>query len=86
MKFSGKMCLMMILEVTKNRGFTLSLEDTFFEKSQGGGVKLTPLSRFRVKELSHVSEARFQVLFFCTSYWVGLKCVKLKYYPLFRIV
>ena len=42
MKFSGKMCLMIILKVTKNKGFTLSLEDTYFEKPQGGG-KLTPL-------------------------------------------
>ena len=40
MKFSGKMCLMIILKATKNQGFTLSLEDTFFEKPQG---------RFRVK-------------------------------------
>ena len=37
MKFSGKMCLMIILKVTKNQGFTLSLEDKFFEKPQGGG-------------------------------------------------
>ena len=37
MKFSGKMCLMIILKVTKKQGFTLSLEDTFFEKPQGGG-------------------------------------------------
>ena len=43
MKFSEKMCLKIILKVTKNQGFTLSLEDTFFEKPQvGGGVKLTP--------------------------------------------
>ena len=35
MKFSGKMCLMIILNVTENHGFTLSLEDTFFEKPQG---------------------------------------------------
>ena len=35
MKFAGKMCLMIILKVTKNQGFSLSLEDTFFEKSQG---------------------------------------------------
>ena len=35
MKFSGKMCLMIILKVTKNQGFALSLEDTFFEKPQG---------------------------------------------------
>ena len=47
MKFSGKMYLKITLKVTKNEGFTLSLEDTFFEKPQGG-VKLTP-SRFRLK-------------------------------------
>ena len=49
---------MMMLKVTKNQGFTLSLEDTLFDKSQeearggggGVGVKLTPPlpSRFRV--------------------------------------
>ena len=37
MKFSEKMCLIIILKVTKNQGFTLSLEDTFFKKSQGAG-------------------------------------------------
>ena len=44
------MWLAIILKVTKNQGFTLSLEDTFFEKPIGRGVvKLTPLSsRFRV--------------------------------------
>ena len=41
MKFSEKMCFTIILKVTKNQGFTLSLEGTFFEKPQGG-VKLTP--------------------------------------------
>ena len=40
MKFSGKMCLKMILKVTKNHGFSLSLEYTLFEKPQG--VKLPP--------------------------------------------
>ena len=36
---------MIILKVTKNHDFTLSLENTFFEEPQGrggGGVKLTP--------------------------------------------
>ena len=33
MKFSGKMSLMIILKVSKNQGFTLCLEDTFFEKT-----------------------------------------------------
>ena len=63
-KFSGNMCLKIILKVTKNQGFTLSLDNTFFEKPQGGGGqggKLTPHphhhhhththpSRFRVKK------------------------------------
>ena len=42
-EFSGKMSLMIILEARKNQGFTLSLEDIFFEKPQGRereGVKL----------------------------------------------
>ena len=42
MKFSGKMCLMIILKVRKNLGFTLSLEDTFFEKPQGGQIDPLP--------------------------------------------
>ena len=33
---------MIILKVTKNLGFTLALEDTFFQEPHGGGgVKLT---------------------------------------------
>ena len=36
MKFSEKMYFKIILKVTKNQGFTLSLEDTFFEKPLGG--------------------------------------------------
>ena len=42
MKFSGKMCLKLILKVTKNQGFTLSLEETFFEKPQGGQTDPPP--------------------------------------------
>ena len=36
------MCLMITLKVTKNQDFTLSLEDTFFEKPQGGGGQIDP--------------------------------------------
>ena len=39
MQFSGKMCFKIILKVTKNQCFTLSLEDRFFEKPQGEGVQ-----------------------------------------------
>ena len=61
-KFSRKMCLKIILKVTKNLGFTLTLsvEDTFFEKPQGG-IKLNPPpspilpSHFRVKFVKKTS-------------------------------
>ena len=35
MRFSEKMYIMIILEVTKNQGFSLSLEDKLFEKPHG---------------------------------------------------
>ena len=53
MKFSGKMCLKIILKVTKNQGFTFSLEDTFFEKPQGGGGQID--SSPAVLGLKHLS-------------------------------
>ena len=37
MKFSGKLCAMIILKVTKKQGFMLTLENTVFEKTQRGG-------------------------------------------------
>ena len=44
MIFGVKMSLMIILNVTKNHGFTLSLENTTFGKTNWGGgeIKLTP--------------------------------------------
>ena len=36
MKIPGKMRLMIILKVTKNQGFTLSLEDAFWKNQRGG--------------------------------------------------
>ena len=43
MEFSGNLCLMIILKVKKNQGFTLYLEDTFFEKPQErGGSQIDP--------------------------------------------
>ena len=36
-EFQGKLWLMIILKVTKNQGFTLSLEDSFMENQSGGG-------------------------------------------------
>ena len=63
MKFSEKMRLLIILKVKENQDFTLSLEDTFLEKPQGGrpwgcggGGELTsiPNSLLRVKQ--HLSK------------------------------
>ena len=42
MKFSGKMWPIIILKITKNQGFTLSLEDTFFEEPRGESNWLPP--------------------------------------------
>ena len=47
MKFSGNMFFKVILKVTKNQDFILSLEDAFFEKNPT--PSLSP-GRFRVKE------------------------------------
>ena len=50
MNFLEKMYLKIILKVIKNQGFTLFLEDTFFEKPQGvDQIDLHPPRRFRVK-------------------------------------
>ena len=48
MKFSGTMCLMIMLKVIKKQGFTLSLEDSFLKKPQRGG-QIDPPSLFKVK-------------------------------------
>ena len=48
MKFSVKMYFKIILKVSKNQGFTFSLDDIFFEKPQG--VNLTP-RHLRIKVL-----------------------------------
>ena len=46
-ELSGKMCLMIILKVTKKQGFTSSLENTVLEKPHWGSNGL-----FRVNHLS----------------------------------
>ena len=57
-----QICLKIILKVTKNQGFSLSVEDKFFEKPQGG-IKLTapPPSRFRVKILSSLLRTKSRI-------------------------
>ena len=42
MTFSGKMWPMIILKVKKNQGLTFCLEDTLFEKPQGGQIDPPP--------------------------------------------
>ena len=50
MKISENMWLMIILTFTKNQGFNPYIEDTFFEKAQGG-VKLTFAAVSRLRNL-----------------------------------
>ena len=42
MNFSGKICFKIILKVSKNQSSTFSIEDTFFEKPQGGQLDPPP--------------------------------------------
>ena len=49
MKFWGKMWLIIISKVTKNQGFNLSLEGSFFQKAAGVGGQNDPPSSFRDK-------------------------------------
>ena len=50
MKFLGKKYFKIILKVTKNQGFALSLEDTFFENPQEGvSFTIPPPGHFRVR-------------------------------------
>ena len=51
MQFSKNIKLMIMSKVTKTQGFTLSLKDTFSEKSQRRG-QIDDQGRFRVKLLS----------------------------------
>ena len=79
MKFSGKMCFKIILKVTKNQGFILSLEDKFFEKPQVGGIKFrnkeincnkdVNIFDLKIEESSHCySPTYYQGLFFNRAY------------------
>ena len=81
MKFSGKMCLMIILKVTKNQGFTLCLEDTIFKKPQGGSnwpppavLGLNSLPRKHLNSSQNSPEPFFQILFLLFS---NLPCPKI---------
>ena len=56
MKFSGKICLMIILKVAKNQGFTPSFKKTHFSKNlRGGGVDQIDPSSPVVLGLTHNS-------------------------------
>ena len=54
MKYSGKMCFKIILKVTKKQGSTLSIEDTFFKKPQGGSIYPPRQIRVREKQKEYV--------------------------------
>ena len=64
MKFSEKMCLIIILKVTKKQGFTSSVENTVLKKPQGGDQIDSP-SLFRVKKTLHHRSL--------TGFWIFLR-------------
>ena len=55
-----KMWLMIILKVTKNQGFTFSLEDTVFEKPQGGSNWPPPLAVLVLKQKNDIKDKNIQ--------------------------
>ena len=63
---------MIISKVTKNQSFTLSLEDTFFEKPYGG-LKLTSLFRVKKNSLSRF-RTWFGKIFGYAKTFLGEKC------------
>ena len=82
MKFSGKMCLRIILKVTENQGFTLSLENTFFEKPQGGQIDPSPPAVLGLKNMassegiSYLQE--FFMLLWVNRGWYTSNCKELE--------
>ena len=59
MKFSGEMWLMIILKVTKNQGFTLSLEDAFLGKPQVGHTDIVfKLNIFNLRMFSRTLDKK----------------------------
>ena len=68
MKFSEKMCLNIILKVTKKQGFILSLEDAFLEKLQWGkgGGELTPLTVLGLRLTQRFSKI-FSTAWYCKN-------------------
>ena len=89
MKFSRKMWLMLILKVAKNQGFTLTLEDKFFEKPQG--ANWLP-SRFRVKQLLFQLSVKYfhkncvsVLIFCCCSLNVNIVFFKQLYHITFKL-
>ena len=59
MNFSGKMWLIIIAKVCKCQGFTLSLEDKFLERLQGGGGAGVKQTAPDFLELKNPSPAQF---------------------------
>ena len=71
---------MIILKVTKKQGFTLYLEDTFFEKPQGGQIDPpppTPPSRFRVNHVMYfgLKKAKINFNVYEVTNWKTKNCI-----------
>ena len=70
MKFSGEMCLMIILKITKKQDFSLPLQSTVLKKIQGegGGGGQIEFNTFRKKE-SRSEFTRLPSCTFCNFWW-----------------
>ena len=66
-KFSGKVWLRIILNLTKSHGFTFSIENTFLEKhkSEGSNWPLPPLQPLRVKNIGKAKTQELMWAFPC---------------------
>ena len=77
-KFSGKIWPIIILKVTKNQGFTLSLEDTFFERPQEENQidcppPAIPIAVLELILLPHCNKISRPYLFSVLNYWTWAK-------------
>ena len=84
MKFLGKMCLKIILKVTKNQGSTLFLKDIFFEKPHGGG-QIDPPSLFRVNIIKTVLINVINSIIFVAELFIFLCGLNIRVESLFYV-
>ena len=82
MQFSWKMWLIIILKVTKNQGFNVSLKNKFLEKPQWGQIDPPIPSHFRVKTRlittikKHITFTKLRFIFQTSNRFKNYFCFK----------